>query len=112
MTTTVEQVDGVKFAELFARLPQRLPTVMLSSPVWQLTMTEKLLRSVAAGTKNDSLRPQIEPVLADLETKGLMLRQPIHRIWAGERDGATLTTGLDASSTQLVHRILDLIGQA
>jgi len=32
--------------------------------------------------------------------------EPIQRIWAGERDGAALTAGIDANSALVVRQIL------
>ncbi len=40
-----------------------------------------------------------------------MLRAPVERIWAGERDAAALTRGLDAQDTALIGRILALIAE-
>ena len=56
------------------------------------------------------LRGEIEPVLADLQEKGWMLADPVHRIWAGERNAAALTAGLDEQDAALVRRILEMIG--
>ncbi len=70
---------------------------------------EPLLQCIAAAVADASLRAQIEPVLARLEENGWMLREPVRRIWAGERDEAALTAGLDAQDTALVRRILELL---
>ena len=56
---------------------------------------EPLLQGIAAAASDAGLRGQIEPVLADLEEKGWRLRDPAHRLWAGERNPAALTAGLD-----------------
>ncbi|MFL5806332.1 MAG: tetratricopeptide repeat protein, partial [Roseiflexaceae bacterium] len=64
-----------------------------------------------AAAADESLRAEIEPVLADREQKGWMLRQPVQRIWAGERDAAVLTTGLDAQDSALVRQVLQLLDQ-
>jgi hypothetical protein len=62
---------------------------------------------VARG--DDRPRAEIEALLPQLEEKGWMLAGPAHRIWAGERDAAALTAGIDGNSAQLVRRILALL---
>jgi hypothetical protein len=47
--------------------------------------------------------------LVDLEEKGWMLTDAARRIWAGERDAAALTEGIDGNSAQLVRRVLVLV---
>jgi hypothetical protein len=44
-----------------------------------------------------------------LEQKGWMLRPPIGRIRAGERDPEALTAGLDAQDSAVIRRLLDLL---
>jgi hypothetical protein len=70
---------------------------------------EPLLQGIAAAVADESLRAEVEPVLADLEEKGWMLRQPAQRIWAGERDPEALTAGLDDQDSALVRRVLELL---
>ena len=70
---------------------------------------EPLLQGIAAATANEGLRGEIEPVLAQIQEDGWMLRQPARRIWAGERDEAALTEGLDEQDSALVRRILELL---
>jgi len=72
---------------------------------------EPLLQGIAAAVKDEGLRAQIEPVLADLEQKGWRLTEAAHRIWAGERDAEALTAGLDTQDTALVRRVLELLDQ-
>ncbi len=50
-----------------------------------------------------SLRGEIEPVLARLDW---MLADAVRRVWAGERDAAALTEGLDEQDSALVRRVL------
>lgn len=71
---------------------------------------EPLLGAIAAAAKDPRLRAELEPVLERLEENGWMLRGPVHRIWAGERDADVLTAGIDPNSAQLVRRILELVG--
>jgi tetratricopeptide (TPR) repeat protein len=71
---------------------------------------EPLLRTIAAVARGDGAgRAEIEQRLADLQTKGWLLAEPTRRIWAGERDLATLAQGLDVQDTALVARILQFV---
>lgn len=72
---------------------------------------EPLLQGIAAAAADASQRAEIEPVLANLEEKGWRLCDPAHRLWAGERDAAALTAGLDDQDAALVRRILELVEQ-
>lgn len=121
-----EAIEGVRLQALFERLPRTAPDGDAAiAAVWQLVGEEKRkreermaetlrkfeprLQAIAAAVRDASLRPKLEPVLADLEQKGWMLRQPVQRVWAGERDAAALTAGIDGNSAQLVRRILALL---
>jgi len=71
---------------------------------------EPLLRDIARVVRGDAeQRAEIEQVLAHLEQGGWMLREPVEHIWAGERDRAKLTAGLDIHDTVLVTRVLELV---
>jgi len=115
----VEAIAGVRFAALCERLPRRVPNGDAAiAAVWELANAEAqrrreafepLLKDIAAAVADASLRAQIEPVLARLEEKGWMLRDPARRLWAGERDAAVLTAGIDANSAQLIRRVLELV---
>jgi hypothetical protein len=75
---------------------------------------EPLLQAIAAVARGeepdgDLNRAAIEQLLPQLEENGWMLREPTQRIWAGERDGDSLTADLDAQDAQLVRRILALL---
>ena len=70
---------------------------------------EPLLQSIAAAASDESSRGKIEPLLVRLEENGWMLSDAAHRIWAGERDAAALTEGIDGNSAQLVRRVLELL---
>jgi uncharacterized protein with von Willebrand factor type A (vWA) domain len=66
-----------------------------------------LLEAIAAvANGDDSERAAIEEVLAEIEEKGWMLREPVARIWAGEQDADALTADLDAQDAALVRVIL------
>jgi hypothetical protein len=68
-----------------------------------------LLQGIAAAVEDEGLRGELEPVLAQLEERGWRVREAAHRIWAGERDEAALTAGIDPNSAQLVRRVLALL---
>jgi hypothetical protein len=61
--------------------------------------------SVAQG--NESARPQLEALLADLDQQGWHLSAAVQCIWAGERDLQILTEGLDRQDYQVIRGILD-----
>lgn len=65
------------------------------------------IADVARGNAAD--RAEIEAALRDIERKGWFFGRAIPAIWAGERDPAVLTRGLDHADTLLVQRILELL---
>jgi hypothetical protein len=50
--------------------------------------------------------------LERLEDHGFHLSTAVHALWAGQRDPAVLTAGLDATDTALIGRILALTIEA
>ncbi|RRR78400.1 MAG: tetratricopeptide repeat protein [Candidatus Viridilinea halotolerans] len=69
-----------------------------------------LLADLAMVARGDaSNRPELEQTLHDLERKGWQLRDPVLAIWAGERDVAQLTQGLDPLDQALVKQVLALL---
>jgi hypothetical protein len=54
-------------------------------------------------------RALAEAVLPQLEQAGWRIAEAARRIWAGERDMAALTEGIDPNSAVLVNRILRLV---
>ena len=67
--------------------------------------------AVARGHQDASLRERIEGDLSSMEEQGWQLTDPVQRIWAGERDGELLTADIDAKSSVLVLRVLELLDQ-
>jgi hypothetical protein len=66
-----------------------------------------LLEAIAAvADGDDNQRAEIEEFLAEAEQNGWMLRGPVARLWAGERDPEALTADLDAQHAALVRAIL------
>jgi len=130
----VEQVVGVRFRELFARLPQRAPSGDAAiAAVWEMAVREKdeggriasqdkelqailakfepLLQDIAAVARGDQgKREEIEALLPKLEEKGWRIAEAARRIWAGERDPVALAAGLDEQDSALVRRVLELVG--
>lgn len=122
----VEQIEGVRFQEMFAQLPKKAPDGDAAiQMIWAMAKDEAksrldqkqevlrsfepLLQSIAAAAPGDSeQRAEIEKLLSQLEEKGWKIAGAVHRIWAGERDIAALTTGLDAQDAALVRRVMEL----
>jgi len=48
----------------------------------------------------------VEAAFEELAQGGWRIADPIQRLWAGERDEARLTAGLDESGTLIVGEIL------
>lgn len=67
------------------------------------------IATVALG--DDAPRADVEDTLQQLAGNGWQLITPTQRIWAGERDEASLVADLDESDALLVSRILELITQ-
>ena len=65
---------------------------------------EALLQAVAAAAPDETLRSEIEPVLAELQESGRMLQDAAHRIWAGKRDAEALTAGAGPGRTSRTWR--------
>ena len=60
-----------------------------------------------AAMGRDDLRPGLEDYLRALEHVGMQITDAVFRIWAGERDPASLTAGLGPANALLVNRILE-----
>ena len=75
-----------------------------------LQQLDPLLQAIAQVARGDTgQKLAIEEALAQMEQQGFLLRAPVQRIWAGDRDTATLTAGLDATDSALVGRVLALL---
>lgn len=71
---------------------------------------EVLIQAIAAATDEDeSQRRRVLETLENLEQAGYHLEQAVRRMWAGEREVAALTEGLDPNSARLVVHILGRI---
>jgi hypothetical protein len=124
----VEAIEGVRFRALFDRLPRNCPDGDAAlARIWELVtehragraqgpdMTqvlahfEPLLQALAAAAKDETRRGELEPTLAEVEANGFRLTDPVHSIWAGERDAEALTAGLDAQDSALIRRLLEFL---
>jgi hypothetical protein len=116
----VEQIEGVRFQELFAKLPKKAPDGDAAIEiVWEMAKNQgqEILRTfgpllkniVAVALGDQEMRAQIEEIFPELEEKGWRITSAVQRIWAGERDAQTLTTGLYEQDAALVRRVLELI---
>lgn len=69
-----------------------------------------MLQAFATAAQGDTAqRDKIEEALAELEAQGWHLEAAVRRLWAGERDAAVLTAGLDEQDALLVLRIIELL---
>ncbi len=119
----VEAMAGARFRALFDSLPRTLPDGDAAiDAVWSLVQAEQqrrqaewertlhqaepLLQAIIAAASDASQRQALAPVLAELEENGWMVRQPVQRLWTGERDAAALTAGLDAGPAALVRQLV------
>ncbi|HEX8456060.1 MAG TPA: CHAT domain-containing protein [Pyrinomonadaceae bacterium] len=126
---TVEQVQGVRFRELFTMLPKRMPDGDAAiEAIWKLVSEfdlsaeaarqmqqtvsrfEPLLQAIAEVARgNEQRRAEIEEALVNLEELGWHIASVVQRIWAGERDMDALTAELDEQDGALVRRVLELV---
>jgi hypothetical protein len=121
----VEQVEGVRFAELFARLPgpaadgdealaavlrlaRELPAEPAGAGQGLLEQWEPVIRTMVTAAQGDAETAEaLEPLLADLEKTEdwAALVGVLRRVLAGER-GDGLLGGLDEVDSQLVAEVL------
>ncbi len=69
-----------------------------------------LISVIAAIANGDTTRrAEIEYLLPQLDNNGWHISAAVQRIWAGERDRAALTSGLDSNSAAIISATLDAI---
>ncbi|HYP29032.1 MAG TPA: CHAT domain-containing protein [Blastocatellia bacterium] len=127
----VEQIDGVRFREMFAQLPKKASDGDAAIQIiWQMAKEqaernkeeaplrmqkvldkfEPFLQAIAEVARgNEQPRAEIEESLPQLEENGLKVAGAVRRIWEGERDASALTDGLDEQDSALVRRILEIL---
>ena len=111
MTLEQKQALAEQMADLAQEAGIRVPEQAGPDMAQVLREFEPLLQAIAAAASDEGQRAEIEPLLARMEEKGWMLSDPVRRIWAGERDTAALTEGLDEQDSALVRRVLELLEQ-
>ncbi len=69
---------------------------------------QPLIDAIAAAAAGSAeARSAVEGLFAQLGSSGFMIEQPIRRIWAGERDRDSLTSGLDDTDRAIIEAVLD-----
>jgi hypothetical protein len=123
LTAVVQQVDGVRFADMFTALVPNpdhraaLYTELLEAahqavgPIAQtLQQWAPIIAAVAAAAHGDQqAATELKPLLVDLaaDPDWAALAATLRRIIGGDRDPATLTAGLDEIDIAIVTAVLD-----
>lgn len=113
----VEALPEEEQAAIFEKLIESglmgQPDIPLEGPLFHEALEPLLIAvaEVARGVADPSIKSDIEDELAFLAEVGRDIREPVQRIWKGERDAAALTKGLDANGATAVSRILALIAE-
>jgi serine/threonine protein kinase len=105
----VAQIGHAEYAQRAQGLVTKLqgggaPT---TTPAQILQQFDPVIEAVVEAAHGHSqARAAVEQLLPQLEQKGWRIAEPIHRIWAGERDQMLLTAGLDDADSLIVHETL------
>jgi hypothetical protein len=100
--------DGLSDYE--ALLLLRVLEIIASPDEDSISLFEPLLQAIATVARGDtSQREEIEQALTEFEAKGYHLKTAVQRLWAGERDTAVLTAGLDKEDTLLMTWVREMI---
>ena len=67
--------------------------------------------TVEVFVRDASYRAKVEDMLLDLEARSVHIRNPVLRIWDGERNSAALAEGLGEREAAFVQRILQIIAE-
>jgi hypothetical protein len=107
------QMEQQQVAEVLRlAVMQNSPFPQDDQTVQVLQQAEPLLQAIAAIARGDTAQKiEVEEALAAMEQQGFHLRAAAQRIWAGERDAAALTAGLDNIVSALVQRVLTLLAE-
>jgi hypothetical protein len=69
-----------------------------------------LLDAIAQGARGvQAARAAMEEMLPQFEQGGWRIEAAVRRIWAGERDRASLCEGIDPNSAMLVRGVLERV---
>jgi len=96
-------VDAGMFGPQVTDLPRMDEIVSAFEPIL-IAIAE-----VAKGGLDDEVKEEVEKELDYLKENEVEIEAQVRRIWAGERDEAALTEGLDEVDASLIKRILSLI---
>jgi len=104
-------IDRIQHAQraqqLVAQLQGRTAPSGGSSPAQILQQIAPVIEAiVAAAHGHPQARAAVEELFDQFEQGSLPVVDPIQRIWAGERDEAALTAGIDPNSALIVREIL------
>ncbi|XSG77680.1 hypothetical protein ACP8Y2_11835 [Herpetosiphon llansteffanensis] len=69
----------------------------------------EVIAAIAHG--NETRRAEVEFLLPQIDNNGWIIQAAVERIWAGERDFAQLSAGLDTNSAAIVQAILVEVSQ-
>ncbi|HEU4322171.1 MAG TPA: tetratricopeptide repeat protein [Roseiflexaceae bacterium] len=114
----LQSQDEAAFQQALQALPleqvqavaARLQAIVIQGkPLEQYT---PLLQAIAAVAQGDERpRVQVKAALAQLEQHGFHLTSAVSAIWSGQRDLSALAAGCNATTTELIHRILVLLDE-
>ena len=71
-----------------------------------------LIDITAIAMGNQARRTEVEAAMERMEARGWHVREPVLRIWAGERDLAALTAGLDEADARFIGDVLEALDAA
>ena len=105
------QIGHTQYAQqaqqLVAQLQSRAAPSGGPSPAQILQQFAPVIEAVvAAAHGHPQAHAAVEALFDQFEQGGWRIVDPIHRIWAGERDESALTAGLDDADTLIVREIL------
>ncbi|WP_164689502.1 hypothetical protein [Herpetosiphon llansteffanensis] len=69
----------------------------------------EVIAAIAHG--DETRRAEVEFLLPQIDNNGWIIQAAVERIWAGERDFAQLSAGLDTNSAAIVQAILVAVSQ-
>ncbi len=108
-----QQALMAQMSELAEEAGLRLPEESTVPDMQEvLAQWEPLLQSIAAVAQQiegEIGQEDIEALLPQLAERGWQIATAVRRIWAGERDAATLTADIDPNSAMLINRILAIL---
>ncbi len=80
---------------------------LLPPPDFRVILAQGIVEGVQ---RSGGPRAEVEAVIRQLEEQGNNLATAVRAIWAGQRDSAALTAGLDDADAELIRHVLVLLG--